>query len=113
MSTFLGHDGDATVQRVAAVYADGGRLWFQVDGKRWEVAEVELNLEIDGSGASQFTVLFYGEVVIDIVYRGPTADPLNRRDPTFDALDLEVQDLFYFLARTGAVSSDVHPCSLG
>jgi hypothetical protein len=99
LSAFAGHDGYATVPRVAAVYAEDGRLWFQVDGKRWEVADVEFNHKLDASGASQFTVLHHGEVVVNIVYLGPAADPLNRRDPSFDELDMEMQDMLYFLAR--------------
>lgn len=99
LSAFPGHDGDAAVQRVAAVYADGGRLWFQVDGMRWEVGDVEFDHKLDPSGASQFTVLHYGEAVVDIMYLGPGADPLNRSDPSFDTLDMELQDIFYYLAR--------------
>jgi hypothetical protein len=99
LSAFPGHDGDAAVQRVAAVYADGGRLWFQVDGTRWEAGDVEFDHTLDASGASMFTVLRHGEVVEDIMYLGPAANPLNRSDPSFDALDMELQDIFCYLAR--------------
>jgi hypothetical protein len=96
---FPGHAGGAAVQRVAAVYADGGRLWFQLDGMRWEVADVEFDHVLDASGISRFTVLRHGEAVADLMYLGPAADPVNRSDPSFDALDMELQDIFCYLAR--------------
>src|SRR5262245_460711 len=61
LSAFPGYDRDAAVQRVAAVYADDGRLWFQLDGMRWEFQDVEFDHKLDASGASQFTVLRQGE----------------------------------------------------
>jgi hypothetical protein len=101
LCAFPGHDGTAVVPRVAAVYAEGGKLWFQVDGERLEVEDAKFDHRLDGSGASWLTVSGPGGPVLDIMYLGPGADPLNRRDPTFDALDMELQDIFYFLARNG------------
>ena len=98
LSALPRRDGDAAV-RVAAVYAENGALWFQADGKRWKVEDVEFGHKLDASGASQFTVLHNGESVVDIVYLGPAADPVNLSDPSFDTLDMEMQDIFYFLAR--------------
>lgn len=69
LSAFQGHDGDASVQRVAAVCADDAKLWFQVDVMRWEVGVVEFDHKLDASGVSRFTVLRYGDAVVDIMYR--------------------------------------------
>jgi hypothetical protein len=87
------------VLRVVALYAHDGRLWFQMNGRRWKVEDVDFNHKLDANGASQFTALHHGGVVMDITYLGPIADPVNRRDPSFDTLDMEMQDIFYYLAR--------------
>jgi hypothetical protein len=99
LSLFHGHDGDTTVPRVAAVYVDGGRLWFQVDDRRWAVEDVHFEYKLDSSGASQFTLLSQDEAAVELIYLGPAANPLNKRDPSFDALDMELQDIFYFTTR--------------
>ncbi len=90
-------DGDAMVALVAAVYADSGKLWFQVDGRRWEVEDVDFESKADVSGMSRFTILSHGRAVADIVY----PDPVNRSDLSFDELDLELQDIFYFMSKNG------------
>jgi hypothetical protein len=94
--------GDTSVAHIAAVYADHGKLWFQVDGRRWEIESIDFQQKIDaGGGMSQFKILSQGEVVADIVYLGPTADPVLMLDPTFDELDMEIQDIFYFMSVKG------------
>jgi hypothetical protein len=101
LCAFPERDGVAMVPRVVAVYAESGKLWFQVDGSRWLVEDVEIDHELDVTGTSQFTLSLRGESVVDLVYLGPAADSVNRLDPSLDALDMEMQDIFYFMARNG------------
>lgn len=91
--------------RIAAAYADDGKLWFQVGGRRWNVEDVEFEHEFGGAGMSRFAVLSHGEVVLDIMYPNPADDPVNRLDLSFDELDLEMQDIFYFMSKHASTAT--------
>jgi hypothetical protein len=52
---------------------------------------------------SQFKILSQGEVVADILYLGPTANPVLMLDLTFDELDMEIHDIFYFMSKKAGI----------
>ncbi len=85
---------------VVAVYAQSGRLMFQVDRRRWDLDVVELVHERSADGSScSFVVSVGGVSEFETAYASLRLDPVNRADPSFDDLDEELQDIFVWLAR--------------
>jgi hypothetical protein len=85
--------------RVAAAYSSDGILWFQADDKRWDMNKINLGHVQDETGLCKLRASVDGALIIDVSYPGPLSDPINRNDPTFDELDMELQDFFRFLTR--------------
>lgn len=98
-------DSTESPGRLWAIYAADSLLWFQVDDKRWPFEAVEFSCELDRTGLSHFAARIGGDEVADAVYLGPAADPINQSDPSFDALDYELQDFFYFVTINGGSPS--------
>jgi hypothetical protein len=90
---------------IAAVYAESDSLWFQADDKRWKLDELEFRSSVGLVGNNRFTTLRQGKVILDISYTGPFSDLLYRNDPTFDELDLELIDFFYFISANAGRAS--------
>jgi len=85
---------------VVAIYAQSGRLMFQVDRRRWDLDAVELVHERSADGSScSFAVVSGGVREFVTVYASFRLDSLNQADPSFDDLDEELQDIFLWLAR--------------
>jgi hypothetical protein len=74
-------------------------LWFQADGQRWPLEDMQFDWAGESDGLTRLTATAYGATATRTAYFGPAADPLNRADPSFDALDLELQDFFLYVAR--------------
>jgi hypothetical protein len=100
---FLHRSSDDVSERglphVTAVYSDGSTLWFQADGQRWDINEIDFKHSYNEAGGGRFSASVRGVSVVDASYPGPLADPVNRNDPTLDVLDIELSDFFYFITR--------------
>lgn len=97
-------ESTGSLRRVWAVYAADSQLWFQVDDRRWPLEAVEFSCDLDRT-VCHFAARIGGAEVADAVYLGPAADPINQSDPSFDALDYELLDFFYFITRNSGSSS--------
>lgn len=98
-------DSKESPRRFWAIYAADSLLWFQVDDSRWPVEAVRFSCDLDRPGLCHFAARVDGAEVADAVYFGPAADPINRSDPSFDALDYELLDFFYFVTQNSGSSS--------
>lgn len=95
----IAHIQDGTL---GAVYADGGRLMLQLGTRRWRLGDPLVRLELSRSDdrmVNTFRVNVAGRNEAEMTYRSPRADPINQADPSFDALDEELQDFFLWVAR--------------
>jgi hypothetical protein len=90
---------ESELPQVTAIYSDGSVLWFQADGLRWEIGDIEFWQGYDESGMGSFSASVRGSAVIDATYPGPLADPVYSKDPSLDALDVEMLDFFHYIAR--------------
>ena len=83
-----------------ATYAQNGALWFQYATKRWDLSAVTITHAKTTDGRTcTFTITSDGGIELEISYLSVALDPINRSDPSFDALDEELQDLYLFVAR--------------
>lgn len=99
-------DGGRAGWQVVAVYASSGELILQIDNRRWNLDRVELVHEHVAEGSlCSFAVIVAGVREFEANYVSYRMDPLNQADPSFDALDEELQDMFLWLARMAGKES--------
>jgi hypothetical protein len=95
----VGHVQEGTI---GALYADGGALTLQVGVRRWRLGDPQIQLELarsDDQMTNAFRVQVAGRKEAEVLYRSPRADPVNQADPSFDALDDELQDFYLWVTR--------------
>lgn len=92
-----GGSGPAGLPGISAVYSDSSTVWFQADGRRWDVSGLEFSYGVNLEGQVSLLVIAGDAAVIDASYPGPLTDSLNRTDPALDDVDVESQDFFYYL----------------
>jgi hypothetical protein len=88
--------------RESPPYSDGTTVWFQADRRRWDVGEPDFRHVLNDDGTCKLSAEVHGERIIDAYYPGPLADWHNKMDPTFDAMDIENHDMFYFITKSAS-----------
>jgi hypothetical protein len=78
-----------------ALWSNGKNIIFQAGMAKFQFVEMTACSNVRRGGSRHLLIEEAGSVIFDVVYRAVDRD----RDPTFDEVDLESEDFFYYVSK--------------